>query len=113
MLLARLGALQRCCRCAPACAAHWQQQRPWQGPQQTQQQQQQGQQQQWRFVFNEPVDTHEAAKAESFYDSTVEKYAQQPMEILNLEQVGGPGAAAATSKLHVARSPATCSRPEV
>lgn len=54
------------------------------------------QQQQWhcvtgwqrRSVWNESIDAREARKADSFYDSTIERYAEQPIETLSLEQVG-------------------------
>lgn len=36
-------------------------------------QQQQQQQWQWRSVYSEPIDQREARKADSFYDSTIEK----------------------------------------
>eukprot|EP00879_Flechtneria_rotunda_P031167 GHRR01034023.1.p1 GENE.GHRR01034023.1~~GHRR01034023.1.p1 ORF type:complete len:109 (+),score=16.39 GHRR01034023.1:875-1201(+) len=42
---------------------------------------------QQRCVWNESMDQQEALKAESFYDSTVEKYAQMPVQTLSLEQM--------------------------
>ncbi|KAF6261335.1 alpha-ketoacid dehydrogenase kinase [Scenedesmus sp. NREL 46B-D3] len=40
-----------------------------------------------RHVWNENMDLGEARKADSFYDSTVEKYAVMPVETLSLEQM--------------------------
>lgn len=56
--------------------------------------QQQHQHQQWqhlpcrcRSVWNDSIDQREARKADSFYDSTIERYAEQPIETLSLEQM--------------------------
>lgn len=40
-----------------------------------------------RHVWNERLDQQEALKADSFYDSTVEKYAEMPIETFSLEQM--------------------------
>lgn len=40
-----------------------------------------------RHVWNERLDHQEALKADSFYDSTVEKYAEMPVETYSLEQM--------------------------
>lgn len=40
-----------------------------------------------RHVWNERMDQQEALKAESFYDSTVEKYAEMPIKTFSLEQM--------------------------
>eukprot|EP00878_Enallax_costatus_P015017 GHUV01015724.1.p1 GENE.GHUV01015724.1~~GHUV01015724.1.p1 ORF type:complete len:495 (+),score=95.37 GHUV01015724.1:1927-3411(+) len=40
-----------------------------------------------RHVYSERLDHQEALKADSFYDSTVEKYAEMPIETFSLEQM--------------------------
>lgn len=40
-----------------------------------------------RPLFTQPPLPHDVTKAESFYDSTVEQYARQPLEILSLKQM--------------------------
>lgn len=40
-----------------------------------------------RHVWNERLHQQEALKADSFYDSTIEKYAEIPIETFSLEQM--------------------------
>jgi hypothetical protein len=43
--------------------------------------------QQRRSLWNEHLDARESRRVDSFYDSTIERYAQMPIETLSLEQV--------------------------
>jgi hypothetical protein len=47
-------------------------------------QQQQWQHWQWRSVWNDSIDKQEARRADSFYDSTIERVSQAAVPLLRL-----------------------------